>query len=139
MLELKRNPGLVNIFYKLGFIENYGSGIKRIHEAYPNYDIHSFLIDKRLWFRIILPDLNYKEEALEDNVPQNILNKDLEKIIVAIKENSKVTREELASIIGKSVKTVARIIKDSKIINFVGSSKSGYWKIIETNKKTKDE
>ena len=59
------------------------------------------------------------KESLKDNVPQN----DLEKIIKSIKENSRITREELAAIIGKSIKTVARIIKDSKLINFVGSSK----------------
>lgn len=116
--------------HRLGFIENYGTGIKRIREAYPDYDIQSFLIDKRLWFRTVLPDLNYKEEPSEDNVSQ----KDLEKILNAIKENTRITREELASTIGKSVKTVARIIKNSKIIKFVGSSKSGHWEIEKTKK-----
>lgn len=81
-------------------------------------------------FRTILPDLNYKEELLEDNVPQRAL----EKILNAIKENTRITREELVSIIGKSVKTVARIIKDSKIIKFVDSSKLGYWEIVESKK-----
>ncbi len=78
----------------------------------------------------ILPDLNYKEESLKDNVPQNVSQnvpqKDLAKIIDAIKEKPIITREELASVIGKSVKAVARIIRDSKIINFVGSSKTGH-------------
>lgn len=130
-----RNPKLIAVLHRLGFIENYGTGIKRIHEAYPNNDIQSFLIDKRLWFRTVLPDLNYKKESLKDNVsqnvPQNVPQNDLEKIIKSIKENPRITREELAAIIGKSVKTVARIIKDSKLINFVGSSKTGHWEIIE--------
>ncbi len=93
-------------------------------------DIQSFLIDKRLWFRTVLTDLNYKKESLKDNVSQN----DLEKIIKSIKENPRITREKLAAIIGKSVKTVARIIKDSKLINFVGSSKSGHWEVVEYKK-----
>ena len=133
-----RNPKLIAVLHRLGFIENYGTGIKRIHEAYPNNDIQSFLIDKRLWFRTVLPDLNYKKESMKDNVPQNVpqnvLQNDLEKIIKSIKENPRITREELASIIGKSVKTVARIIKDSKLINFVGSSKSGHWEVVEYKK-----
>ena len=29
-----RNPALVNVLYKLGFIENYGTGLQRIREAY---------------------------------------------------------------------------------------------------------
>ena len=85
----------------------------------------------------ILPDLKYKEESLKDNVPQNVHQKDLAKIIDAIKEKSRITREELASVIGKSVKTVARIIRDSKIINFVGSSKTGHWEIVDREHKDK--
>lgn len=47
-------------------------------------------------------------------VPQN----DLEKIIKSIKENPSLTREQLAAIIGKSVKTVGRITKEPKLITF---------------------
>ena len=65
------------------------------------------------------------------NVPPNVPQNDLEKIIKSIKENPRITREELATIIGKSVKTVGRIIKDSKLISFVGSSKSDHCEIVE--------
>ena len=88
-------------------------------------------------FRTVLPDLNYKKESLKDNVPQNVSQKDLAKIIDAIKEKPIITREELASVIGKSVKTLARIIRDSKIINFVGSSKTGHWEIVDREHKDK--
>ena len=91
-----RNPKLIATLHRLGFIGNYGTGIKRIKEAYPNNDIQSFLIDGRLWFRTVLPYLNYKEESLKDNVLQNVLQnvpqKDLAKIIDAIKERSRITR-----------------------------------------------
>lgn len=81
-----------------------------------------------------MPDLNYEKASLEDNVPQNVPQNDLSKIIDAIKKNERITREELAAIIGKSVKTVARIIKESDSIKFVGSSKTGHWEIIEDKK-----
>ena len=42
-------------------------------------------------FRTVLPDLNYKKESLKDNVPQNVSQKDLAKIIDAIKENPRIT------------------------------------------------
>lgn len=54
-----RNPKLVNILNKLSFIENYAEGIKRIREAYPDYDVISFFSGSSLWFRTTLPDLNY--------------------------------------------------------------------------------
>lgn len=78
------------------------------------------------------------KDNVPQNVPQNVLQNvpqnDIEKIIKSIKENPSITREELAEIIGKSVKTVRRIIKDSKLITFVGSSKSGHWEVIEHKK-----
>ena len=148
-----RNPKLIAVFHRLGFIENYGTGLKRIREAYPNYDIGSFLMNSRQWFRLTLPDLNYEKQSLMGNVPQNVPQKasdvpqnvpqkasdvpqnvpqtDLDRIILAIGQNNQITRSELAKTIGKSTKTVARIIKESRCINFIGSSKTGHWEIID--------
>ena len=84
-----RNPGLVILLNKLGYIENYGTGIKRIREAYPYYDIRTFLINSRQWFRVTLPDLNHEKSPLGDNVPQNVPQTDLDKIIVAIRKTIK--------------------------------------------------
>lgn len=120
-----RNPKLIAVLHKLEFIENYGTGIKKIIEVYPKYDIGKLLINHRLWFRVALPDLNYKKAPLRDNVPQT----KMVKIILAIRKNNKITRSELAKIIGKSFKTVARIIKESNCISFNGSSKAGCWKL----------
>ena len=52
------------------------------------------------------------------NVPPNVPQNDLEKIIKSIKENPSLTREQLAAIIGKSVKTLGRITKEPKLITF---------------------
>ena len=53
-----------------------------------------------------------------------------------ISDNPKITRTELALAIGKSKKTVERIIKNNPKIIFVGSSKTGHWEILsdEPNK-----
>ncbi len=56
-----RNPKLIAVLHRLGFIENYGIGIKRIREAYSGYDIRKFLANNRQWFRVTLPNLNDKE------------------------------------------------------------------------------
>lgn len=55
-----RNPGLVNILAKLDFIENYGTGILRIQEAYKNEDKKpDFNVSER-YFKLSLPNLNYE-------------------------------------------------------------------------------
>lgn len=49
-----------------------------------------------------------------------------------MKENSKITSLELSNILDVSVSTINRDLKvmtDEKIIEYVGSSKDGYWKV----------
>ncbi len=66
------------------------------------------------------------------DVAQNVADKTDEEIIIsAIKENNKITRVQLSKLIGKSKKTVERIIKESSKIVYVGSAKAGHWEIIE--------
>lgn len=69
-----RNPGLVNILAKLDFIENYGTGLVRIREAYeyenrkPSFNVTDG------YFKLSLPDLNYEKknsflEHAQENIP----------------------------------------------------------------------
>ena len=69
-----------------------------------------------------------------------LLNKDF---IAGTKENSDtgvvyisryITRKEMAVTIDKSKPTIERIIKKSKRIKYVGSSRSGHWEIVEDEK-----
>ena len=59
------------------------------------------------------------------NESQNEPQKDevQESIIQFIKGNSKITRKEMSTIIGKSINTIIRILKDNHHIKYVGSSK----------------
>ncbi len=54
---------------------------------------------------------------------------DEEKIISAIKNNPKITTADMMGLIGKSRRTVTRIIAKSTKIERVGTSFDGYWKI----------
>ena len=53
----------------------------------------------------------------------------LGKIILLIKENPKITLEELAIIIGISKKTVQRVIGASDKIVRIGGARNGHWEI----------
>ena len=155
-LQSFRNKYLVQLLHKLGYIENYSSGLDRIFKEYKE-DIMKPIIETTLiMFKITFPNLNYNMEInniyvadkleiernvannvadkleIEGNVANNVADKsDEEKILLSILNNNKISRKELARMIGKSTKTVERIIKDSNRIRRVGSTKSGYWIIID--------
>lgn len=60
------------------------------------------------------------------NVHQNVHQNSLDIIKELIKNNPQVTLKEMANAIGKTVKTVQRLLKDNPKINYVGFSKSGH-------------
>lgn len=119
----------------LGFIENYGKGLKRIKETYAHENHKAVLDNLEHSFIVELPDLNYfKEQYKRQDVPNvpNIVPKTDESIIVdAIRKSPNISRESLAKLIGKSEKTVSRIINASSKIIRVGSKRTGHWEIID--------
>ncbi len=130
-----RNPKLVNILYRLNFIENYGTGLPRIVNAYKPYNKEVNWDITFNFFRVELPNLNYKNKSFNlsysiklNNVQENILN--------AIIKNPNITYVELAKIINKSEETIRRNIKiltENKILIRNGSKKEGYWEVINNH------
>ena len=82
---------------------------------------HSFIVE--------LPDLNYFKAKNEDL-------SDEDKIIEAIRKSPNIKQSKLAEIIGKSIRTVARVIKNSPRIRRVGSNRTGNWEIVGENKQS---
>ena len=65
----------------------------------------------------------------------NDLTKDEKTIFIKIKENPKTLKNELASIIGKSEKTVQRCLNSlikKKYISRIGTNQYGYWEILKS-------
>ena len=90
------------------------------------------IIDKQTSFIPFAYNIGEKTQNVSQNVPQNVPQKsDLDIIIEMITNNPNVTRVEMSKAIGKTTKTVQRIIKESKCIVYVGSSKKGHWEIIK--------
>ena len=78
-----------------------------------------------------------QKESLRDNVPQNVLqnvppkiDRLADAIIAAINANPHVTRAEMASQVGVTIKTISRKLKDMPNVRHVGSSKTGRWEIV---------
>ncbi|MDR3244182.1 MAG: putative DNA binding domain-containing protein [Elusimicrobiota bacterium] len=72
-----------------------------------------------------------KEKSREKNI-RKIENR--EKILKAIKQNSEITTQELASLIGISVAGIEKNIKQMKLQNLIrriGPDKGGHWEVVE--------
>jgi predicted HTH transcriptional regulator len=153
-----RNKYLVQLLHKLGYIENYSSGLNRIISEYEKYNIIPVIESSLNMFKITFPNINYNLDNITinepsyyikdnvannvvdvadkfENVADNVANESLEKILIAaIRKNNKISRKDLARLINKSSKTIERLLKNNKRIIRVGSTKSGHWEIIEDEK-----
>lgn len=66
----KRNPILINALDKMNYIENYGSGIRRIYSLYEEFLRQPKLITTNNLFTVVLYNMNYKPNTfkLDDNM-----------------------------------------------------------------------
>lgn len=105
---IRRNPILVDIFARMKFIDRSGSGFDKIKNGTNS----------------LFKDGNNHVEFRATQAREDL-------IISLIEENNKITCKELAEHLGVSIRTLQRILNENESIKFVGSGKSGYWKIIK--------
>ena len=112
-------------------MERRGSGFKKIINAYEvqqNYknDLKPIFNSFNNDFILTLFNLNYSA-----NVPQDVPQDDLDiKILDLIKNNNKISTQEIGNILGVSDKTIKRHIKNIDNLKYIGSGYSGHWEII---------
>lgn len=143
---------------KLGFVENYATGIETIFKSYESEEVDPSFKISETHTSVILPNLIYAFELknsivdasnihdvhenvhekpldVHENVHENVHEKSAKDIIPtiidAIRLNPKISLDELASLIGKSKRTIQRIIKNSNQIKRIGPDKGGHWEIID--------
>ena len=96
---------------------------------------HSFIVE--------LPDLNYfkakndVQDVINVTNHENLSNED--KNIEAKRKSPNIKQSKLAEIIGKSNRTVDRVIENSPRIRRVGSNRTGHWEIVDENKQFKKQ
>ena len=130
------NEVLARIFIQLGLIEQTGHGVPLIVNKY-NKDVFEFLDN---FVKVRIPfTYNIEEERQnqQKSVGVNVgvkLNKTQQQTYNVISKNPNITYASISKEISKSEETVRRNIKflvDNKLIERVGSDKTGYWKIIK--------
>lgn len=134
-----RNPAIANAFAYMKIIEKWGTGIPRIFRECREYDLPDpELIDFDGDFRVNM----YRNTAIDysprvnDRVNDKVndrVNEIEEKILKFIDNDPAITITQLSMELELSRKTIAaklKTLKEKKMIERVGSSRKGYWKIL---------
>lgn len=84
-----RNPNLANIFFRLKYVESFGTGIGRIIKSYDQSEKKPVIKESDNAFFVMLPNLNYKE-IKEKKLPSNLSQQ--EQIVEYLKKYNKISR-----------------------------------------------
>lgn len=125
-----RNPNLANIFYRLKLIEAYGTGIKKIYDAYELSGCEPEIITTNNSFKIILPNINYKQNNNLYISSPEMKYCDENILLKYLNDNQSITRREVETLMGLSQSSAGRILKkmvdEGKLIQFGGSKNIKY-------------
>ncbi|MCI8331047.1 MAG: AAA family ATPase [Bacilli bacterium] len=122
-----RNPNFAEIFHRLNYVENYGTGIGRIIKEYKDNEKKPIIELSENVFKIILPNRNYKEKNITK------INKNLSKeenIIEFLKVNDRMTRADVESLLNIGNTRSKQIINnmlEKDIILKKGTGKNTYY------------
>ena len=122
------NAALLNIFTNLNLIDQTGHGIPLILKKYGK---DAFYISDST----VIVTIPMNKELLEkEEFDYYELNMSEGKVLDEIKNNSKITTNELANKLNLSVPYIEKIIKklkQEKYIERIGSNKTGYWRVFK--------
>jgi len=122
--SILRNKNLANVFYRLKWVEAYGTGILKIIESYDQYDVKPLIEITDNAFKITLPAIRLKKQA-EKNVIQ--LNASEETILEMFEQKDFITRKEVEVELTISQPMAVKLLKgllEKNMIEKVGSGKN---------------
>lgn len=111
-ISLPRNRTVALVFNRLGIIELFASGIKRINQEYEKYNEKPVFDVLENSIRIVLPKIEYKENINELNIYEFILQ--------LLNDNGDMSRQELEDATGYKkaslIRTLDFLINENKIV-----------------------
>ena len=126
--SLPRNRELMRVFKDVGLVENLGSGMGRILEAY-DQSIFSFEDN----FLIVTFPFAEGFTLPNGNVNGNVNgNERTNRILLCVKQNPDFTLDQIAENTGLPKRTISRDIKtlqETGAVKRVGSPKTGHWEV----------
>ncbi len=110
-ISVCRNIKLANIFYRLELIEAYGTGMRKIREAYSETGKKPEIETSENAFKIILPNLNVQTEMKKADVNKPADDDQEEAVISLAKKQGTFTRKDVQKELGISQTTCGRLLK----------------------------
>ena len=136
-VSIQRNPKLAEIFYRLHYIEAFGTGVQRILRAYEDSGRKpQFLVSDNA-VKVILPNIHYEEieaergivrESKVEYVPASNITDDtrvLEAIACGL-DSRKVLQEKMSFSLTKTVNILRRLQDEGRIVRIGKGKNSRY-------------
>ncbi len=122
-VSISRNKRLANIFYRLEYVEAYGTGIDKIMDSYQKQSssLKPIIEISNNAFKITLPSLYYSNS----NNQKSYLSKNEEKAMDIIKDTKKITRSELEKKLSISTTMTIKILNKLIDINLIQKHNTG--------------
>ncbi len=117
-LSITRNKGLAAIFYRLNFIEAYGTGIPKILDAYKGLVRQPSIEATDNAFKIVLPNCNELSKEMQ-------LTDQEQKVIDLISIHGKINRRLVEERLGVSQTMAGRILKNMVDMNIIAKKGQG--------------
>lgn len=130
------NPDIARVFYRAGFIENWGQGIQKICDECQNigaelpvYELIGTTL--RIRFKALESALIDQTKVPKDQ-PDTLGDTLADRIIALLKEDPSMTQDTLAEkskVSVPSIKRTMKILSDSGRIVRKGGKRYGYWEV----------
>ena len=128
-----RNELICDVLFKCNVVETWGTGLRKTYSICNENNISVNYEKENDGFWFFFDRKNNKFDVVENLSLANLELTNLEKtVLIEIQKNPNITRTELIQITSKALRTIQRVIeslKEKKIIERVGSTKTGYWKV----------
>lgn len=132
-----RNKVILNTLYKLKDAEMFGSGFKKVFKLCKENNVKFESIELDDGFSFIFYRKNESNKKIEEHNNKKYDNINLNstdiKVLNLLKDDSKLTRDEMSKKIGVTTRTIQRTL--DKLVNLnklirIGSKKVGYWEVL---------
>ncbi|MDO8661657.1 MAG: helix-turn-helix domain-containing protein [Candidatus Omnitrophota bacterium] len=136
-LSVRRNELIADLFARMGKVERIGMGIRRMRDLMKKSGLPYPVIKSGTFFRIIFrrPSYSLREESKEGWVEGLVegLVESQKKILVLVKRDPVISKEELSKSIGISTTAIdknIRRLKKKGLIKRIGPAKGGHWEVV---------
>lgn len=133
-LSIPRNKLIANVFYKAGFIENWGRGFDKVIKGFRMAGVELPVVENEFGGTSV--HIQRKAEAKPDVVNDVNITERQKQIITIISSNPQITGIELSKELSVSRRTITEelsVLKEKNILKRSGGNKNGYWEVLVNN------